>query len=124
LKTGLSIEQWLERVAQPINPSSSTSASREANVDGALYGEKLVFTGALSMPRREAADAASNAGCEVEAGVTKHTSILVVGDQDIQRLAGNDKSSKHRKAEELMRKGQAIRIIGESDFQRLLGIWS
>lgn len=121
-ETGLSVEQWLERVSQPINLQAPASSTREANIDGPLYGEKLVFTGALSMPRREAAVVASNAGCEVESGVTKHTSILVVGDQDIHRLSGHEKSSKHRKAEELMRKGQSIRIITESDFRRLLGI--
>lgn len=119
-ETGLSVEQWVERVNQPINPSTAGPIVRDANSDGPLYGEKLVFTGALSMPRREAADAAAAAGCAVEGGVTKHTTLLVVGDQDICRLAGHEKSTKHRKAEELMAKGQQIRIIGESDFQRLL----
>lgn len=120
--TGLSVEQWLERVVKPISPIDSTSIVRNGNADGPLFGEKLAFTGALSMPRREAADAAASAGCEVEAGVTKQTSVLVVGDQDIHRLSGHEKSSKHRKAEELMKKGQQIRILGESDFQRLLGL--
>jgi DNA polymerase III subunit epsilon len=121
-ETGLSVEQWLERVKQPINPLTAEPIVRDGNPEGLLYGEKLVFTGALSMPRREAADAAAAAGCEVDGGVTKHTTLLVVGDQDICRLHGHEKSSKHRKAEELMAKGQRIRIIGESDFQRLLTI--
>lgn len=121
-ETGLSVEQWLERVKQPINPLTAGPIIRDGNPDGLLYGEKLVFTGTLSMPRREAADAAAAAGCEVDTGVTKHTTILVVGDQDICRLHGHEKSSKHRKAKELMTKGQRIRIIAESDFQRLLVI--
>ena len=45
--------------------------------------------------------------------------MLVVGDQDIEKLAGHDKSSKHRKAEQLIAKGQLIRIVGEADFMRL-----
>jgi len=73
------------------------------------------------MLRAEAADAASAAGCEVDSGVTSRTTLLVVGDQDIRRLAGHEKSSKHRKAEELISEGQKIRIIGESDFQHLCG---
>ncbi len=85
-----------------------------------LYGNVLVFTGALSIPRQEAATAAAAAGCEVATSVTKHTTLLVVGDQDIRKLAGADKSSKHRKAEELMAKGQLIRIVGESDFGQLI----
>ena len=120
--TGLSVERWLERVKQPLDPQTAEPIIRDANPDGALYGERLVFTGSLSMPRRETADAAAAAGCGVENGVTKHTTLLVVGDQDIYRLAGHDKSSKHRKAEELMSKGQRIRIVGESDFQRLINL--
>ena len=119
-ETGLNVEQWLARVTQPINPAHAPPITREANANGPLYGDVVVFTGALSTPRREAADAASAAGCEVAAGVTKHTTLLVVGDQDIRKLAGHEKSSKHRKAEELIRKGQRIRILGETDFQRLL----
>jgi DNA polymerase-3 subunit epsilon len=45
----------------------------------------------------------------------------VAGDQDIRKLAGHEKSSKQRKAEELMKKGQHIRIIGESDFKSIIG---
>ena len=56
----------------------------------------------------------------VEPGVTKKTSILVVGDQDVTKLAGKDKSSKHRKAEGLIANGQAIRILRESDFKELV----
>lgn len=50
----------------------------------------------------------------------KTTTLLVVGDQDIQKLAGHEKSSKHRKAEQLIAEGQHIRILGESDFLRLV----
>ena len=65
----------------------------------------LVFTGALSIPRHEAADAAAAAGCRVDDSVTKHTTLLVVGDQDLRVLNGHEKSSKHRKAEMLIAKG-------------------
>jgi DNA polymerase-3 subunit epsilon len=51
--------------------------------------------------------------------VTRHTTLLVVGDQDIRVAAGHDKSLKHRKAETLILAGQQIRIIGEADFKRL-----
>jgi DNA polymerase III subunit epsilon len=46
--------------------------------------------------------------------------MLVVGDQDIAKLAGHEKSSKHRKAEELIAKGTPIRILKESDFKELV----
>ena len=93
---------------------------RDGNSDGPLFGEVLVFTGKLSMPRRTAADAAASAGCRVDEGVTEHPTLLVVGDEDLRKLAGHEKSSKHRKAEQLVAKGQPIRILGESDFQRVV----
>lgn len=50
----------------------------------------------------------------------KKTTILVVGDQDVTKLAGKEKSSKHQKAERLITKGQQIRILRESDFKELV----
>jgi len=120
-KTGIDLHSWLKRVEQPIDPSkSSFNTSRDGNPEGCLYGEVLVFTGALEIPRREAADMATIIGCSVANGVTKKTTILVVGDQDVKKLAGHEKSSKHRKAEELIQKGQVLRIIRESDFKELV----
>jgi DNA polymerase-3 subunit epsilon len=118
-ETGLSVEQWLTRVAQPIDPAGQAHR-RDANTDGELFGEVLVFTGMLSIPRSVAADAAATAGCRVDSGVTKHTTLLVVGDQDLRKLVGHDKSTKHLKAEQLIAKGQQIRIVGESDFMRIV----
>ena len=65
---------------------------------------------------------AADIGCQVAPNVTKNTTLLVVGDQDVQRLAGHTKSSKHRKAEDLILKGQPIRILRESDFRELVAL--
>lgn len=119
-ETGIQIEEWLDRVNQPIQQLSSPTPNAEPNPNGELSGEVLVFTGSLSMPRREAAYSAARVGCRVDDGVTKHTTLLVVGDQDLRRLSGSEKSLKHRKAEMLIGKGQPIRIIGESDFAKLI----
>jgi len=121
-ETGLDIDSWLKRIRQPIDPAASSSGSaikRDGNPEGALFGEVLVFTGALEIPRREAADLAATIGCQVAPGVTKKTTILVMGDQDIKKLAGHEKSSKHRKAEEFIGQGVSIRILKESDFKEL-----
>lgn len=122
-ESGLGIDGWLARVKQPIDPSTSSSGAairREGNPDGPLAGEVLVFTGALEIPRSEAANLAAAAGCDVGSGVTKKTTLLVVGDIDVTRTAGHEKSSKHRKAEELIAKGAPLRIIRESDFRQLV----
>lgn len=119
--SGASLEEWITRSYFPIGSESATH-KRDGDPSGAFFGEYLVFTGSLRIPRREAADLAAKIGCTVSDSVTKKTSILVVGDQDIVRLApGQIKSSKHRKAEELIEEGKPIRIIGETDFMTLCG---
>ena len=94
----------------------------EGDPYGALAGEVIVFTGALSLPRREIATIAASHGCNVAPGVTKKTTMLVVGEQERWRLAGNDKSSKHRKAEEFAAKSQCIQIMGEQGFMAALDL--
>jgi DNA polymerase-3 subunit epsilon len=119
-KTGLDINGWLYRVGKPIDSDINGLIQREANSEGEFYGETLVFTGALLIPRTEAAKLAASVGCVVGAGVTKKTTLIVVGDQDITKLAGKNKSSKHIKAEDLISKGQKICILQESDFKELV----
>src|SRR5262245_39836320 len=51
-KTGLDIAGWLNRVRQPLDPSKTAGRiTREANPDGQLYGEVVVFTGELQIAR-------------------------------------------------------------------------
>ncbi len=127
--TETDIEGWLRRVERPIFPSSSASSSsaaasvkREGNLEGALYGETILFTGALSLPRRQAADMAATAGCDVVNNASKKVTMLVVGIQDGNKLNGYEKSSKHRKVEALISKGSEIQILSERDFSELMDI--
>lgn len=122
-RSGLDVSAWLKRTSEPINAKSSSkrlSTNREGNPEGEMYGEVLVFTGALEIPRSEAADLAAHIGCTVDSSVTKKTTLLVVGDQDVTKLAGKDKSLKHLKTEQLIANGFNIRIIKESDFKQLV----
>lgn len=92
-----------------------------AGVDGGpMDGETIVFTGSLTVPRSEAAQLASAAGCDVEDSVNKRTTILVVGDQDLRSTKGQEKSSKHRKVETMIAKGAVVRIVRESDFMLMV----
>lgn len=117
---GLDLAGWMERVKHPIDPNRGGSVAHNGNPEGPLFGEVVVFTGTLTVPRSEAANLAAQSGCETADGVTKHTTLLVVGDQDIRLLNGHDKSAKHRKAEELIAKGKPIRILTETDFLALV----
>lgn len=122
----LDIAGWLKRVSQPIGVTRSgtkrepvSAITKEGNPEGPFFGDIMVFTGALEIPRTEAANMAAEIGFQIRRGVTKRTNILIVGDQDISRLAGHKKSSKHRKAEELISIGIPIRILRETDFKAL-----
>ncbi len=109
------------RVALGLNEKEFRKlANSEPDPRGPLFGEVVVFTGQLSISRMEAAQVAYKMGCNIDTGVTRNTTLLVVGDQDQRLLAGYEKSSKHRKAEELRSKGQDIRIIGEVDFMAMI----
>ena len=120
--TETDIEGWLRRVDHPIfRSSTSSSVKREGNVEGALYGETIVFTGALDIPRWEAADLAAKAGCAVVNSVTKKVTMLVIGTKDKKKMKEYEKSSKHRKAESLIEKGVDIQILSEKDFSDLMG---
>jgi DNA polymerase-3 subunit epsilon len=122
-RSQIDLASWLKHVSQPINPelsSQGSSIKRIGNTAGKLLGEVIVFTGALNLTRNEAANLAAELGCSVDQNVTKKTTILVVGSQDSHKLAGNEKSSKHRKAEQLIASGQNIKIIYEHDFQELV----
>lgn len=113
---GMDLAGCLQRCSHPLTDSADI---RHEAGEGPLASERIAFTGSLVIPRREAAELANSFGAAVDPGVTKHTTILVVGDSDIIRLRGAEKSNKHQKAERLMAGGQSIRIIKESDFAQL-----
>jgi len=83
---------------------------------GALTGKSFVFTGTLEGFTREQAQARVQAlGGEVPSGVNKALSYLVVG-------AGKGaKSSKQKKAEELIAGGAALKVLSEAEFLELSG---
>ena len=120
------IEGWLCRITRPkVSRRFNLPSVRlqDSNVEGALSGETLVFTGKLlNVNRTKAADMAVHAGCNVKTSVTKKTTMLVVGIQDKCKLNGYEKSSKHRNVESLIAEGADIQILSESDFLELMGV--
>ena len=111
----------LAKTAKQRNQSYPVSVAVEGNQSGPLYGHVACFTGQLSLSRTEAATIAAGAGITVKAGMSKKVTLTVVGEQDLASLAGHAKSSKHRRAEELINEGSDIRIIGELEFLELVG---
>ena len=121
--SGLGLDDWRKRIAQPIFPRRReqrvTEVAHKGTAHGQLYGETIVFTGTLSRPRRELIRQAVEWGCNYKPNMSMKVTILVVGTQDERRLQGYAKSSKHRRAEELIEMGHNIRILTESDFWHL-----
>lgn len=118
-ETGLDIEGWLRRVELPISGQQAAPIRREAAGEGPLSGEVVVFTGKLDLGKSAAANLAAAAGAEVHPGVTRHTTMLVLGDRDVH--FGTPKSAKHLKAEALLAAGYIVRIVPEGDFMAMIG---
>ena len=121
LKAEAKLAMNIEQLTQPL-PKRGYAPKIYVNADpsGPLAGAVAAFTGTLSLTRTEAAQLAASAGIEVKSGITKKTTHLIVGDQDLSLLAGHEKSAKHRKAEGMQKEGHPIQIIGESEFKRLI----
>lgn len=117
LESGKNFDWWVERVNKPI-----FEVKQEASLDGILYGERVLFTGEISISRGEAAKLAFRVGAEVVESFSKKVTILVVGNQDIKKTKGHTLSSKHRKTLEYIEKGCKIDIIKEDDFMALINM--
>ena len=104
--------------SSPIRPVRDSDA--EIDPEHPLHEITVAFTGALShLTRREAAQRVVDAGGEFAQNITQNTALLVVGQQDLKKLAGHQVSSKMRKAATMAADGHHIEIIDETDFIRL-----
>lgn len=95
-------------------------ATPEANADAdsshPFFGQTMVFTGAIATPREEAWAAVAALGATPAKGVTKKTTILVIGDGFAGNSIDEFSTGKALKAVELQSKGQDIEVLTESDF--------
>ncbi len=104
-----------------IDISSIVPTEFEIYEDGFFYGKHVVFTGKLEkMLRKDAMQIVVNLGGILDNSVTKETNYLILGDNDYNAILKGEKSSKHKKAEELKLKGQDIEILDENTFYDLL----
>lgn len=108
-------------IKQYIKPKDIIPESDNFDINHVLYNKGIAFTGTLtSMPRKDAAQHAVNKGAFYCNSVTKKTNYLVIGIQDYTKFADGEKSSKLKKAEELINKGQDLEIIDENEFLNLI----
>jgi tetratricopeptide (TPR) repeat protein len=87
-----------------------------------LKQARVTFTGKLaSLSRKEAYEIVREAGGEIILGMTRQTSLLVVGMEGWPLLPDGMISSKLKRAEELTRRGFPVQIISEAVFLELAG---
>lgn len=99
-----------------INPTSI-----EIDTDNFFYKKHVVFTGKLDkMLRKDAMQIIVNLGGILDLTVNKDTNYLILGNNDYNVVLNGEKSSKHKKAEQLKLKGQDIEILDENTFYSLL----
>ena len=86
-----------------------------------LKGKRLSFTGFLSRPRNEAANAARKAGAVVQSKPGRSTDILVRGRPNVLQIAGSVGGTKLMEIRRLAAKGYRVTVIGDRQFWRLVG---
>lgn len=104
-----------------LNANDITTTNNEFDTAHPLYGKKCVFTGTLEkMIRQEAMQIVVDLGGEVQNNVNKETNYLILGNNDYCPSLKGEKSSKQKKAESLLIKGQDIAIIPENVFYDMI----
>lgn len=103
-----------------VNPKDIIRETDDYNPGHPLFGATCVFTGNLKhMSRKEAMQEVVNRGGICANSVSSSTTYLIMGETDFARVKGG-KSSKFRKAEQLIKEGLDIEILNETEFIKLL----
>lgn len=93
----------------------------DADPSNPFYGKTCVFTGALERyTRRNAETAVLHLGGKISNAISGKTDYLILGNNDYNPLVKEGRSTKQRKAEELLEKGGDIKILSENVFYDML----
>lgn len=100
----------------------------EADSGHPLYGQQIVFSGNLAIPRSEAKALAAEHGAITSSRVTGATTLLVIGDgvsaeetEEEEPAVPTLQSRKARQARIRRASGQPIRFITETGYRAMLG---
>lgn len=96
----------------------------DADPTNPLYGQHVVFTGSLSIPRPEAKRLVAAHGGQTTSRVTAGTTVLVIGDGYRDDGPTGQQPLRTRKYREALRRqdlGGSVRLIAEEEFRSLLG---
>ncbi|MBD7995507.1 exonuclease [Arthrobacter sp. Sa2CUA1] len=109
---------WGGWPSEGVNPAPNPAAAP----DHPLYGQTVVFTGNLGMPRQQAKDRAAELGARPASTVTRATTVLVVGDGfEPGDLRNGRVTGKARRVLDLHERGQRIEVLSEAEFLQMIG---
>lgn len=110
------------RAAIPKQLFETLPEKQEYDEEHPFYGKRVVFTGALSkLARNDAKKIVENIGGIVNPDTLSYkTNYLVVGTYDYNQFGEGYKSSKLKKAEDLIAAGKELEIISEIDFFKMV----
>lgn len=98
-----------------------TATTDEIDDTNPIFGKVVVFTGALSsMSRLNAFQIVADLGATPQDSVTKKTNFLVIGKADFVKSVKEGKTTKMKKAESLIAKGNDLAILSEDAFFDLI----
>ncbi|MCZ2404130.1 exonuclease [Paenarthrobacter sp. Z7-10] len=118
LRTSTASSGWQSWGQEGPNPAADRSADRHHP----LFGQTVVFTGELAISRGVAKEQAARLGAQPASGVTRKTTVLVVGSGFVASdLPAGRLTGKARRVLELHGRGQNIDVLSEDEFLQLLG---
>ena len=110
---GVKIVEWVKPERKRQGHPSWKKVEAIGVDDGPLSGSVFVLTNNFSVDKSELAEKLAAKGADVQPKVTGKTTHLVVGMRD--KKYGDTISTNHRKALELINKGNDIAILSEKD---------
>ena len=100
-----------------VHSKDITTTKTDFDISHPLYGKTCVFTGVLEkMVRKDAMQIIVDLGGICGDRVTKETNFLILGNNDYCKSIKDGKSTKQKKAEQYILKGQDLSIIPEDVF--------
>ena len=119
--SGIDLTEITATVTHGVRAADITAEPGKERPDSPLYGKVCVFTGTLErMQRKEAMQLVVNLGGSCGDNVTAKTNFLILGNNDYCTTIKDGKSTKQKKAEALILKGNDLQILSENTFYDMI----
>lgn len=115
------VERRRSKESRYVSVKNIVTATDEFDESHPLFKKSCVFTGVLARyDRKSVMQYVVNVGGICQNSITKTTDYLILGDNSLCASIKDGKSTKQKKAEDMIKKGSDIKVISESTFYQLL----